>query len=111
MLQDMAARFGNRLLVDNAQALYDPPMEGIDTSTSLANSSVCRMAGMPTARRASPRNYRRIPPGSSCSTSCTAVKRNMPDFSKCIAYADNTVMKQYIEDEVENKLLYRLNVR
>lgn len=31
MLQDMAARFGNRLLVDNAQALYDPPMEGIDT--------------------------------------------------------------------------------
>ncbi len=31
MLRDMAARFGNRLLVDNAQALYDPPMEGIGT--------------------------------------------------------------------------------
>ena len=42
---------------------------------------------------------------------CTAIKRNMPDFSKCITSADNTVMKQYMEDEVENKLLYRLNVR
>ena len=31
MLRDMAARFGNRLLVDNAQALYDAPMEGADT--------------------------------------------------------------------------------
>ena len=30
-LRDMAARFGNRLLVDNAQAFYDPPIEGIDT--------------------------------------------------------------------------------
>lgn len=30
VMRDMAARFGNRLLVDNAQALYDAPMEGID---------------------------------------------------------------------------------
>lgn len=30
-LRDMAARFGNRLLVDNAQAFYDPPIESIDT--------------------------------------------------------------------------------
>lgn len=30
-VREMVARFGNRLLVDNAQAFYDPPMEGIDT--------------------------------------------------------------------------------
>lgn len=42
---------------------------------------------------------------------CTAVKRNMPDFSKCIASADNTVMKQYTEEEVEGKLQFRLNKR
>lgn len=31
MLREMAARYGNRLVVDNAQALFEPRMEGIDT--------------------------------------------------------------------------------
>ncbi|MBR0453062.1 MAG: hypothetical protein IIX29_03865 [Bacteroidales bacterium] len=42
---------------------------------------------------------------------CTAVKRNMPDFSKYATPSDNIVIKQYSEDEVENKLVFSANKR
>lgn len=42
---------------------------------------------------------------------CTAVKRNMPDNSKWVTASDNIVIKQYTEDEIENKLQFKLNVR
>lgn len=42
---------------------------------------------------------------------CTAVKRNMPDFSKYTTPSDNIVIKQYDEDEIENKLIFSKNVR
>ncbi len=42
---------------------------------------------------------------------CTAVKRNMPDFSKYVTPSDNIVIKQYTEEEVENKLVFSKNVR
>ena len=43
--------------------------------------------------------------------SCTAVKRNMPSYSKCITSSTNIVVKQYREEEIEEKLLFRKNVR
>lgn len=42
---------------------------------------------------------------------CTAVKRNMPDFSKISTTSDNYKFKQYAEDEVEKKLMFSKNVR
>lgn len=42
---------------------------------------------------------------------CTAVKRNMPDYSKYVTPSDNIVIKQYTEDEIENKLIFSKNVR
>ena len=42
---------------------------------------------------------------------CVAVKRNMPDFSKYSTSSENIVLKQYNEQEIEDKLLYSKNVR
>lgn len=42
---------------------------------------------------------------------CTAVKRNMPDFSKYSTSSENIVIKQYTESAIEDKLLYSKNVR
>lgn len=42
---------------------------------------------------------------------CTAVKRNMPDFSKYTTTSDNIVIKQYSENEIEDKLNFLLNKR
>lgn len=42
---------------------------------------------------------------------CTAVKRNMPDFSRYTTPSDNIVIKQYAEDEIENKLMFTRNKR
>jgi len=42
---------------------------------------------------------------------CTAVKRNMPDYSKYITPSDSIVIKQYTADEIENKLVFSKNVR
>ena len=49
--------------------------------------------------------------GSKCIVgACTVVKRNMPDCSKIITSSDFTI-KQYAEDEVENKLMFSKNKR
>lgn len=42
---------------------------------------------------------------------CTAVKRDMPDFSKYATPSDNIIVKQYTEDEIENKLVFSSNKR
>ena len=42
---------------------------------------------------------------------CAAVKRNMPDFSKYATSSENIVIKQYTEDEVEEKLMFSKNKR
>lgn len=42
---------------------------------------------------------------------CSAVKRNMPDYSKCIVSSDNIIVKQYTEDTIEDKLLFSKNKR
>lgn len=42
---------------------------------------------------------------------CAAVKRNMPDFSKWATASDNIVIKQYAENEVEEKLMFSKNKR
>ncbi len=42
---------------------------------------------------------------------CTAVKRNMPDYSKYVTPSDNIVIKQYNAEEIENKLVFSKNVR
>lgn len=42
---------------------------------------------------------------------CTAVKRNMPNFSKYSIASDNIVIKQYSEDEIDNKLVFSKNQR
>ena len=42
---------------------------------------------------------------------CTAVKRNMPDCSKYITASDNIVIKQYSEEEIEEKLMFSKNKR
>jgi acetyltransferase-like isoleucine patch superfamily enzyme len=41
---------------------------------------------------------------------CTAVKRDVPDFSLYKTSSD-IVMMQYSENEIENKLLFKRNVR
>ena len=40
----------------------------------------------------------------------TVIKRNMHDYSRCITAANN-VITQYEESEIENKLVFTLNVR
>ncbi len=42
---------------------------------------------------------------------CSAVKRNLPDFSKWATPSDNFVIKQYSESEVEEKLMFSKNMR
>lgn len=42
---------------------------------------------------------------------CTAVKRNMPSFSKYTTSTDNLVIKQYDEMVIENKLIFSKNIR
>ena len=42
---------------------------------------------------------------------CTAVKRNMPDFSKYVTPSDTIIIKQYTEEEIENKLVFSANER
>ena len=42
---------------------------------------------------------------------CTAVKRNMPDFSKYITASDNIVIKEYDENVIEDKLVFTKNKR
>lgn len=41
----------------------------------------------------------------------TALKRNLPDFSVCKTMSDIFVVKNYPEDEIEQKLLFLKNVR
>lgn len=40
---------------------------------------------------------------------CTAVKRDMPDYSACKVASDSMLIKQYDELEIENKLQHKLN--
>ena len=42
---------------------------------------------------------------------CAAVKRNMPDFSKWATASDDIVIKQYTENEIEEKLMFSKNKR
>lgn len=42
---------------------------------------------------------------------CTAVKRNLPDFSRCKTVIDSYEIKQYSENEIEGKLMFKKNVR
>lgn len=42
---------------------------------------------------------------------CTTVKRNLPSFSSVKTLSDNVMIKQYPEEEIENKLLFKKNVR
>lgn len=42
---------------------------------------------------------------------CTAVKRNMPDYSKYTTPSDSIVIKQYDAKEIENKLVFSKNIR
>ena len=42
---------------------------------------------------------------------CTVVKRNMPDCSRYVTKSDEIVIKQYPEEEIENKLIFSKNVR
>lgn len=42
---------------------------------------------------------------------CTSVKRNMPDCSKYITSSEDIVVRQYTEDEIEEKLVFSKNVR
>lgn len=42
---------------------------------------------------------------------CTAVKRNLPNFSRYVTSSDNIVIKQYPENEIENKLIFSRNKR
>lgn len=42
---------------------------------------------------------------------CTAVKRNMPDYSRYVTSSDNIVIKQYSENEIESKLIFSENKR
>ena len=42
---------------------------------------------------------------------CTVVKRNMPDYSKCVTTSENIVFKQYTHNEIEEKLVFSKNKR
>lgn len=50
--------------------------------------------------------------GSKCIIgACTAVKRNVPDFSLCKTSSDNTEIKHYQDDSIESKLMFSKNKR
>ena len=42
---------------------------------------------------------------------CAAVKRNLPDYSKWATSSDNITIKQYAENEIEEKLMFSKNKR
>ncbi len=42
---------------------------------------------------------------------CTAVKRNLPDYSSCKTSLTSTEIKQYSEEIIESKLLFNKNIR
>lgn len=42
---------------------------------------------------------------------CAAVKRNLPDYTKCATASDNVTIKEYSPEEIENKLVFSKNVR
>lgn len=42
---------------------------------------------------------------------CTAVKRNLPDYSRYVTLSDNINVKQYNKDEIELKLMFSKNIR
>jgi len=42
---------------------------------------------------------------------CTAVKRNVPSFSRYVTPSDNIEIRQYKETEIEDKLVYSQNKR
>lgn len=42
---------------------------------------------------------------------CAAVKRNLPDYTKCATASDNVKIKEYSPEEIENKLVFSKNVR
>ena len=42
---------------------------------------------------------------------CTAVKRDVPDFSRYVTSSDNMIIKHYNENEIESKLMFNKNVR
>ena len=42
---------------------------------------------------------------------CTAVKRNLPDYSRYVTSSDNINIKQYSVEEIESKLMFFKNVR
>ena len=42
---------------------------------------------------------------------CTAIKRNMPDFSRYVTSSTDIVIKQYSNDEIEDKLVFSRNRR
>lgn len=42
---------------------------------------------------------------------CTIVKRNLPDFTRCKTSSDTCEIKQFGEDEIESKLMFKKNVR
>lgn len=42
---------------------------------------------------------------------CTAVKRNLPDYSRYVTSSDDIVIKQYTETEIEDKLVFANNKR
>lgn len=42
---------------------------------------------------------------------CVALKRNLPDFSRCVVSSDSVIVKQYVEEEIESKLQFAKNKR
>lgn len=42
---------------------------------------------------------------------CSAVKRNIPDYSRCCISSENVMIKQYDESIIEDKLISSKNVR
>ena len=42
---------------------------------------------------------------------CTIVKRNLPDFTRCKTNSETCEIKQFGEDEIESKLMFKKNVR
>ncbi len=44
-------------------------------------------------------------------SACTAIKRNMPNYSIWKVPEDSFIIKQYSEEEIENKLLFKRNIR
>lgn len=42
---------------------------------------------------------------------CAVVKRNLPDFTRCKTSSDLCELKQFGEDEIESKLMFKKNIR